>query len=299
MLKLETVMCDTITNSCRKAEPVGWDFEDIRFREDPIPRTWWFVPWSSTDYCEVDETSPSTGPSKQLLYYDMRHIEDHYRGSGLIVEETEGRVIGCYKVHADTDDGDDTKEEVSRLKARQQFNAGGLALVKRVDKPKSRKKTGLADARYQLTLGSKTYDGEPLPVPNQIRRLNGLILDARPARIAMHEKEVFRIHSDMAGCVFRNYGAQYPQLEYRTRKAMKDTFDKELDLPIYRQNQIEASENAGHPEVEFTDGESNSLERYEEDMAIRRKEIEKEEPLEDLVADLEEDMESDYEFEEE
>jgi hypothetical protein len=282
---------------CRKTEPIGWDFEDLRFFEDPIPSTWWFVPWSSTEYLEVDETSPSTGPSEQLLYYDVEHIEEYHRGSGVVVEETEGRVIGCYKVHADTEDGDDTNEKAMRLKAKQQFKADGLALVERVDKPKSNKKAGLADARYQLSMGGKKYDGKPLSTPNHIRRLNGLMLDARPERIAIHKEEVFRIHPNMAGCLFSKYGRQYPQLEYRTRKAMKDTFDKKLDLPIYRQNQIEASKKAGHPEIDFTDGKSNALEKEEEARIAIREEIEKEESLESIIAELEEDRESDEDFE--
>ncbi|KAL1601469.1 hypothetical protein SLS60_006384 [Paraconiothyrium brasiliense] len=287
----------------RKPEPIGWDFENIRFREDPIPDTWWFIPWTNTEYCEFDEPSPYPGQPASLLYYETTGV-GHYRGSGIVVEETDGKVIGCYKVRADTEDGEDDREEVAELKAKVRKAEAENVPIERIDKPKGRAKrkggrsAGLAGARYDkdLRMGDKKYDGKPLDIPNQIRRLNGLIMDPRPIRIALHREEAFFFHSAMEGCAPEDYGAQYPQLEYKIRRAMKDTFDKEQDLPIYRLKQIKAAKEAGRPEKEFTEEQSSDSEEEEAEVKEEEEEdinlkdlIEVDETLDDILNELEED----------
>ncbi|KAF2443748.1 hypothetical protein P171DRAFT_445107 [Karstenula rhodostoma CBS 690.94] len=266
--------------SSSKVEPLGWDFEDVKFREVPIPDTWWFIPWGNTSHCENDADSPYPDQPEKLLYYDVHPIKEQYRGSGIVIEETEGRVVGCYKVRADTEAGDDAKTEVAELKHRQWLEERGLAPVERVHKRKPKRKPTLAyqdDSEGALRLGGKKYDGKPLTLPNEIRRLNGLILDPRPARIALHpkDKEAFRIYRDMARAAFKKYGARYQQLEIKIRNAMKDTFDKKFDLPVYRLKQIKAAKKAGHPEVRFTEEEESS-ESEEEEVEVKDEKEEEE-----------------------
>ncbi|KAJ4347948.1 uncharacterized protein N0V89_009320 [Didymosphaeria variabile] len=289
----------------RKPEPIGWFFEDIRFREDPIPETWWFIPWINTEYCEIDEPSSYPKQPASLLYYETTGV-GHYRGSGIVVEEIDGTVIGCYKIRADTEAGDEARKEVEELKAKVRKAEAENIPIERIDKHKGRAKkkggrtAGLADKRYEksLRMGDKNYDGKPLNIPNQIRRLNGLIIDPRPSKIALHREEAFFLHEAMGGCSFKDYGAQYPQLEYQIRNAMKDTFDV-LDLPIYRQKQIKAAEKAGRPEKGFTDEQSSS-ESEEEEVEVKEEEeeeeevdlkdtIEVDETLDDILFELEED----------
>ncbi|KAL5450459.1 hypothetical protein PMIN07_008825 [Paraphaeosphaeria minitans] len=243
--------------------PSGWDFEDVKFREDPILDTWWFVPWSNTEHCGSDEEPLYTGKLDKLFCSDANPIREEYRGSGIVVDEIEGRVVGCYKVRADTEDGDDVKEEIAEVKHEQWLGEQGKAYVEGLPKRKSKKKIrrmGMfpPDPKEELSLSDKTSDGKPLDLPNEIRKLNGLLLDPRPVRIALHpnDREVFRIHGGRAGVAFKDYGARYKHMEYKIRCAMKDTFDKKQDLPVYRLKHIKAGKKAGRPEVEFTEDEN-------------------------------------------
>lgn len=254
-----------LLNLCSKAEPLGWNFEDIKSREDLIPSTWWFIPWSNTEYCELSKDSPYAGKTEKLLYYDVHPVKEQYRGSGIVVDDIEGRVVGCYKIRADTEVGDDFKKEVTELKHRQWLEDHGQAPVEPVYKRKPKTPNmanNVPGPEKLLRLGNEKYDGKPLNLPNEIRRLNGLILDPRPVKIALHHKnrEAFRTHHNLAGGVLKDYGAQYLQLEHRIRNAMKDTFDKDLDLPIYRLRQMKAAEKAGRPEVEYTEEQSSESE---------------------------------------
>ncbi|OAG10936.1 uncharacterized protein CC84DRAFT_1161745 [Paraphaeosphaeria sporulosa] len=202
------------TPSRKKPEPLGWDFEDVKFREDPIPDTWWFVPWNNTEQCESKNDFPGTVKPKKLLYSDVNPVEEEYRGSGIVVDEIEGRVVGCYKVRADTEDGDDAKAEIAEVKHQQWLEEQGQAYIEGLPnrKPKQKmRRMGMfpSDPKAEPRPGDKTCDRKPLNLLNDIRKLNGLILDPRPVRIALHPKdrEAFRIHGSMAGAALQDYGA--------------------------------------------------------------------------------------------
>lgn len=241
----------------RKPEPLGWDFEDVKFRRDPIPDTWWFVPWKNTERRGPDEAPPFPVTYGKLPYFDVNPLQEEYRGSGLIIDEVGSRVVGCYKVRADTEDGYDTKQELFEAKHKRWHEGKRPAPTKlsRTRKPQIRDTLVESDSNATSSSDDGTHDGTPLDLPNEIRKLNGLILDPRPVRIALHPKdrEAFHIPVDITELAMERYGAKYMQLEHTIRNAMRDTLDKKQQLPAFRSKQIEDAEKAGHPEPDFTD----------------------------------------------
>lgn len=60
-----------------------------------------------------------------------------------------------------------------------------------------------------------------------------------------------------------DYGDNYDGLEYRIRKAMRDTFDRERDLPAWRKMERRERERIGEPEDESGFGDVGSGEELE------------------------------------
>lgn len=150
-------------------------------------------------------------------------MEEEYLGSGIIVEETQGEIIGCYKVRAETEAGREMEEELHSLKAKMRFE----------------EETGQS---AEITERTARPELKEVSIPNSVRTLNGLLLDRRPAAIAYHEIPVFVLQSDMIDHSYKTYGDQYLPLEDEIRKAMGDTFDEDDDLPLFRKKQIKAAD---------------------------------------------------------
>lgn len=192
----------------------------------------------------------------------------------MIVNEANATVVGCYKVFADTEAGDDTAEEAHRLGCMMRLKEKGLLLEEELEELEEMKEQeGSPDVRTPKKKGQARLwgkEGEPTEHPNQLRygqpeelakrlrRFNGLLMDPRPARIATHREQVLFVHSSMRGSDLNDYGSQYTSLENGIRRAMRDTFDKQTDLPIYRQREIKATAKAGKFEPEFKDVASDS-----------------------------------------
>lgn len=187
-----------------------------------------------------------------------------------MIDEIEGRVVGCYKVRADTEDGYDVQQELFYIKHEwwhEEEDGASLDLLQRREHKKLDDE-GNKDARFRL--GNDMYDGKPLSLPNDIRQLNGLLLDPRPIRIALRSKdrEAFRLPGSIKGIGFERHGARYKQLEYTIRNAMRNNSDMEQELPVYRLKQIRAVEEAGYPEVQFTE-EQLSESEDENDIGVK------------------------------
>jgi hypothetical protein len=87
----------------------------------------------------------------------------------------------------------------------------------------------------------------------EVRRLNGELLDPRPAGIALHEPRIFHVHPAMSDKIFKDYGNEYRALEWRIRKLMGNAFDKKEHLPYWRQKEDEEMEAGGVRLPDFND----------------------------------------------
>lgn len=210
-------------------------------REEAIPSTWWFVPNAHTRYCE-SKTIMTDVP--QLTYYATGTIKDELRGSGLIVDEEKLQIIGCYKVHADTAAGEETKTRVIGTKGNAQFNASDQAAIMdiRANERTKEQKAQLA----ALIKGMYNW-------PQELRRLNGLLLDRRPQLIALHGIQVLQLHPSMHDMRLDTFGDKYADLEYQTRSLMGRTFDGKRDLPLYRRKEVDLAREIGLELPDFSE----------------------------------------------
>lgn len=174
----------------------------------------------------------------------MNEINQEYRGSGMVVEQSDGMVIGCYKIHADTNDGYEDGMALAIAKGDMKPLSGDPSEIIRIAEAvrTQEQKQRLDDLKKELEAG-----------PVAIRRLNGLILDPRPKEIAIHHTQIFDIDDAVSDQEFRKYGDIYPVLEAKIRMAMGDTFNEEKDLPVYRMEEDKAAKKAGLPLPDFGD----------------------------------------------
>lgn len=212
-------------------------------RDEAVPATWLFIPHANTLYCEHDTTVASQTVPK-LKYYATGELRDEYRGAGRIVDEERGRIVGCYKVHADTADGQDTKTDVIGTKWDAKFNASDRAAIFRTPASKRTK-----EQNSQLADLIKEMQGWP----TKMRRLNGLLLDGRPQLIALHNPEVLHLHPSMEGVQLDTFCDKYKDLEHRTRRLMGNAFGEKRDLPLYRLKEDELAREMGVELPDFSE----------------------------------------------
>ncbi|KAJ4287613.1 hypothetical protein N0V90_012316 [Kalmusia sp. IMI 367209] len=231
--------------------PIGWDFEDMKVGTTPVSETLWFVPWENTEYCGLQKIDPFN--KDRLLFFSEKIVKQEHEGTSIVIDENSGKIVGCYKTHADTDDGEVTKTQIQELEHSQHRNVIIHNELLQVPEEQRTKKHAA-----QISKAQRYMDD----FPNDIRRLNGLRLDPQPWRIAHHFQgdqpvEAYKIHPAMSGQMFKKYGAQYRYLEYRIRKAMGDTFIEDLGLPLYRQNNIMVAENASDSKINLSESDSD------------------------------------------
>jgi hypothetical protein len=211
--------------------------------ETPVPNTWWFIPWKHTQKWNSDDTPPA--PYTKLLYRDTGLLKDEHRGSGMIIEETTGKIVGCYKKHADTGlEAHQTKVDLAMLQGDASLIAADREAIMQIPV------LNRTDEQKELV---QELQEELDDMPKECRRLSGLLLDPRPQYIAEHQSEVLYIHPVMAGEVLKNYGDEYRHLENRIRTAMGNAFDLEEDLPIYRKVDRQQLLEAGLEEPDFSE----------------------------------------------
>lgn len=208
-------------------EPNGWDFETVAWFSKPVSDTYWFIPWSNTEFCE-DEIAPPTASKTKLLIYTTGVLDPAYRGTGIIVDEKEGHVVGCYKVHLDTPKAEETKTELYAVKGDLKFNPSDQQRILNI--PERNRSKDQKDELNELQEEAEDWSLE-------VRRLNGELLDPRPAGIALHDPRIFHVHPDMATRIFKDYGNEYRALELRLRELMGSVFDAKKHLPAYRQKE--------------------------------------------------------------
>jgi hypothetical protein len=198
----------------------------------------------NTELCE-EKAAPTYNLKTKLLYYTTGVLDPKYRGTGMIVDEKEGMVVGCYKTHEDMEAGKQTKTDLCAIRGDHQFILSEQQSILHI--PESNRNKGQKDELDELQAEAENW-------PKEVRRLNGELLDPRPAAIATHNPPILHVHPDMAEAVFKDYGNEYRALEWRIRKLMGDVFDKKEHLPYWRQKEDEVLEADGERLVDF--GES-------------------------------------------
>jgi hypothetical protein len=191
----------------------------------------WFIPWNNIAICDHDMIPASILNQHKFV---IRHINvnvqlnSKYFGRGIVVNMTTGRVEGCYKIHRDTEGGDDTKTMVQRFKGNRQFNFADQQRVLSI--PKKRRTAEQKQELDTLEEGVREYGAD-------LRRAHGLLLDPRPRKIAFHDPPIYRVHIKHVRESTEGYGDCYQVLEWRVRAAMGSTFKYDEDMPYWRKDQ--------------------------------------------------------------
>ncbi|KAF2688482.1 hypothetical protein K458DRAFT_384667 [Lentithecium fluviatile CBS 122367] len=204
-------------------EPMGWDFSRIDLGAE-IPSVYWFFPWANTEFLWPSTPLPPT-PSK-LFYAEVGKLKMEYRGTGIVLDERAGRVVGCYKAHADSGEpAHETNTALARLEGNATFAKTEISRI--LQFPATRRTNADQDLVSKLHAGLAAMSKEK-------RRLQGLLLDPRPQYIAFHKEEVLKVHPGIKISDYKMFGDRYLALEGRIRRAMGEVFDEEKDLPPWR-----------------------------------------------------------------
>jgi hypothetical protein len=77
--------------------PNGWDFRDVRAWQSLD--SWVFIPWANIKSIKSAGSATYAGDTEgKLVISSLQETDNHYRGSGIVINAAESQVVGCYKI---------------------------------------------------------------------------------------------------------------------------------------------------------------------------------------------------------
>lgn len=138
-------------------------------------------------------------------------------------------IIGCYRRHVDTEEGQEDKVEAQSLLKGEIPSLEGER--KKIQSMPENQRTRAQNRR--LT----EIDEKEKSVRLAIKRCNGLVLDPRPERIARHEQTVLAIHPSVKEERYSKFGNFYLGLEDQWVPTMEDVLEIG-DIPPFRVDRV-------------------------------------------------------------
>jgi hypothetical protein len=242
-------LSDTRNDGASRDSPTGWDFQDIN-GWDVLDPNCWFVPGDNIRLIQIDRDTDT--PMEPLAYKIHGNlvatlgnkeylnictyepvVPAFLRGSGIVVHvnviEQKNRapklrfnIIGCYKTHelALPEIHQDLVNELHDLwEAR-------LGKERAIEDLQSGRLTAAKERKLEQ------LDNERSEIDKKARRINGLILDDRPRRVALHDPLVYWIDAGMDGKPLKMFGKPYRELHSGFLGPMADVMKYE-DTPRF------------------------------------------------------------------